>query len=118
MYPIKPREWQERTRGHIEINESDCILCGICAKRCPTLAIDVDKAGRTWTIERMLCIQCGACAENCPKKCLLMKPDYTSPDVVKVTDTFNIPEAEKKKESSHLTLHRYSTVTLLAKLRG
>ena len=47
MYPIKPREWQERTRGHIEINEADCILCGICAKRCPTLAINVDKAART-----------------------------------------------------------------------
>jgi len=100
MYPIVPREWQERTRGHIEINVEDCILCGICSKKCPSNAITVDKGKRTWMIERMKCIQCGSCYENCPKKCLVMRPEYTAPDVSKTVDTFDIPAAEKKTAGS------------------
>lgn len=96
MYPVVPREWQERTRGHISIDETSCILCGICGKKCPTNAITVDKANRTWTIERMQCIQCGCCVEVCPKKCLGMEPEYTTPDVEKTVDVFEIPQAEKK----------------------
>lgn len=95
MYPAVPRVWQERTRGHIEIDESACILCSICAKRCPTNAIVVDRPGRTWTIERMACVQCGACADACPKKCLHMKPEYTPANVVKVFDKHDIPEQPK-----------------------
>lgn len=95
MYPVVPREWQERTRGHIEINEEACILCGICAKKCPADAITVDRAGRTWTIERMQCVQCNACADSCPKKCLSMAPDYTQPSTEKVVDTVVVPEAVK-----------------------
>lgn len=95
MYPVVPRQWQERTRGHIDIDESKCILCGICGRKCPTNAIAVDRASRTWTIERMQCIQCGCCVEVCPKKCLSMAPEYTAPGPEKVTDAFAIPEAEK-----------------------
>jgi len=99
MYPVVPRQWQERTRGHISIVEADCILCGICVKRCPTHAITVDKPGRTWTIERMDCVQCGSCAENCPKKCLTMEQQYSAPNTVKTVDVHHIPApaaAEKK----------------------
>ena len=39
MYPVIPRKFEERTRGHIEIDVDACILCGICQKRCPTDAI-------------------------------------------------------------------------------
>ena len=95
MYPVVPRQWQERTRGQIGIEEASCILCGICAKKCPTNAIVVDRAKRTWTIERMACIQCGSCTEVCPKKCLLMENQYTEPGVEKVFHTFDIPEAPK-----------------------
>ena len=38
MYPAVPREWTERTRGHVSIIEENCILCGICARKCPTNA--------------------------------------------------------------------------------
>ena len=33
MYPVVPRQWEERTRGQISISEADCIACGICAKK-------------------------------------------------------------------------------------
>ncbi len=95
MYPVVPREWQERTRGHISICEEDCIVCGICAKKCPANAIEVDRNKRTWTIQRMQCIQCNCCVEVCPKSCLNMEQKYTEPDIKKVTDTFEIPKQEK-----------------------
>jgi formate hydrogenlyase subunit 6/NADH:ubiquinone oxidoreductase subunit I len=95
MYPVVPREWTARTRGHIDIDVDQCIKCGICARKCPTNAITVDRDASTWEIQRMQCIQCGCCAEVCPKKCLTMAPEYTTPNVVKVIDTFEIPVKEK-----------------------
>ena len=92
MYPVVPRTWQERTRGSISIEEGSCILCGICAKKCPTDAIEVSREKRSWLIERMQCLQCGSCVEVCPKKCLNMDPEYTASDFVKVTDSVLIPE--------------------------
>ena len=29
-YPAEPAVYPERSRGHVEINIDDCILCGIC----------------------------------------------------------------------------------------
>jgi len=100
MYPVVKREWQERTRGNIGIDEAGCILCGICVKKCPTNAIKVSKEDRTWAIARMQCIQCGSCVEVCPKKCLIMNPMYTSPDTVKVVDTMLIPEQQKQEKAA------------------
>jgi len=89
LYPRQKREPFERTRGHIAINESDCIFCGICQKKCPTKAIGVDKPSKTWRIDRFKCIQCNACTENCPKKCLSMKNEYTSPSTGQVKDEYH-----------------------------
>ncbi len=97
MYPVVPRQWQERTRGHVGIEKENCILCGLCSRKCPTNAIAVDRKGRTWEIQRMQCVQCGCCAEVCPKKCLTMENQYTEPGPEKIIDTFEIPEQEKPK---------------------
>lgn len=90
MYPVVEREWQERTRGSIGIEEDKCILCGICSKRCPADAINVDRKEGKWEIHRMQCIQCGECVEACPKDCLIMENKYTEPGVEKVVDVFDI----------------------------
>jgi formate hydrogenlyase subunit 6/NADH:ubiquinone oxidoreductase subunit I len=92
MYPVIPREYGERTRGHIDIDMDTCILCGICSKKCPTDAIIVDREEKTWSIQRMSCIQCGCCVEVCPKKSLVNQGAYTSPDINKIVDTFEKPE--------------------------
>ena len=97
MYPEVPREWQERTRGSIDILENECILCGICGRRCPADAIEVDRKGGTWTIHRMQCVQCGECVSACPKKCLDMNKQYTAPETEKVVDTYEI---QLKKDES------------------
>lgn len=90
MYPVVEREWQERTRGAIGIDTDNCILCGICDKKCPVNAISVDRKSGKWSIERMQCIQCGYCVAECPKKCLTMEQKYTEPDAEKVIDTFDV----------------------------
>ena len=83
-YPEQPREYPERTRGHVEIDIDTCVLCSLCARKCPTGAITVDRAAKLWEIERFGCIQCGCCVETCPKKCLSMKQSYTQPDDMKL----------------------------------
>ncbi len=96
MYPVIPREWQERTRGHIDNKIEDCIYCGICQKKCPTNALEVDRAKRTWVIHRMQCIQCSCCVEVCPKKCLTNENTYTTPSTEKVVDVYVGPAPEPK----------------------
>ncbi len=91
MYPQQPREYPQRTRGHIGIDIDACVLCGLCSKKCPADAITVDRAARTWSIQRFGCIQCGYCVESCPKKCLSMLQSYTPPAGEKHTDTFEKP---------------------------
>ncbi|HPH54165.1 MAG TPA: 4Fe-4S binding protein [Bacteroidales bacterium] len=42
----------------------DCNSCGVCAKVCPTKAIDSD----TLEINSNKCIRCFACVKKCPRK--------------------------------------------------
>lgn len=87
-YPLEEREYPKRSRGHVNINIEDCIFCGMCSKKCPSLAIKVDRSKNTWKINRMSCVQCENCVNNCPKKCLEMKPGYTKPETSAVVDTY------------------------------
>lgn len=89
QYPIKKKDYFDRTRGHIDVQISDCIYCGLCERRCPTGAILVDKATSTWSITRFQCIQCNYCTEVCPKKCLKMDNQYSAPQLEKARDEFN-----------------------------
>lgn len=98
MYPQQPRVYPQRTRGHIGIDIDTCIFCGMCMRKCPTGAISVDRAGKTWTIERFGCIQCGYCVESCPKKCLQMFQQYPEPSSQKYTESFSQPIPPKKEE--------------------
>lgn len=97
-YPAEPRTYPPASRGHLEFDNSDCILCNICGRKCPANAIHADKASRTVTIERMQCIQCSYCADSCPKKCLAMVPNYTAPDSQKTVDVFEVPERPKPEK--------------------
>lgn len=93
-YPFTPKVYPERTRGHIEINIEDCIMCGMCMRSCPPGAIEVKRNENTWSINRFDCVQCGYCAEKCPKKCLKIVPGYTTPDSKKSVETITKPVVE------------------------
>lgn len=94
-YPAEPKVYPERSRGHVEINIADCIMCGMCMRSCPPGAIEVKRNENTWSINRFDCVQCGYCVEKCPKKCLKIVPGYQTPDSKKYVDTVTKPAAEQ-----------------------
>ena len=86
------KEYPAGTRGHVENDMDLCILCGLCSIKCPTHAITVDKAEKTWSIRPMSCIQCRCCVDNCPKKSLSMGLRFQEPGDEKITKTFKQSE--------------------------
>jgi polyferredoxin len=46
-----------------------CVSCGLCAKECPVLALQVKDNGQL-SYQRIACITCGQCAHLCPRKAL------------------------------------------------
>ena len=63
-YPFVKRIYPERYRGQVAIDIDACIFCGMCMRKCPSGAIQVDRAAKSWTIERMGCVQCSNCVEG------------------------------------------------------
>jgi len=89
MYPKKPAQKFKSTRGKIEIDIERCIFCGNCQRKCPCVAICVDRNERTWEIDRYRCVICNCCVEVCPVKCLRCDNDYTKPSTeANVKDKF------------------------------
>lgn len=63
-------------KGYIEaegivadIELPDCTQCGLCSKRCPYNAIEVDDEKNPAVI-KALCKGCGLCAADCPQECI------------------------------------------------
>ena len=87
-YPFAPRKAVPGSRGRLDIQISACIFCGLCAKRCPTEALKVDRPNKHWHIDRLRCISCGNCVDFCPKKCLKLTADHGIPTVTRDWETF------------------------------
>ena len=103
MYPARPAKRTALSRGHVEIDPSRCISCGMCMRKCPAEAICVMKEEKTWTIDRLRCVVCNSCVEVCPVHCLTMDPQYFSAVLIHAgTETFTItyvkPERTQKSE--------------------
>lgn len=100
QYPFETEEPPAGLKGHISIDATTCILCGMCDRSCPADAIGVDKPQRQWSIDPLRCIQCGYCVQICPKNSLTMEPTYSPVTTNKDRNIVEIPEQEKpaKKE--------------------
>jgi ech hydrogenase subunit F len=72
LYPYTTRPAFPGARGKIEFDVETCNYCMLCARRCPTLAIKVDREDKMWSIDHLNCIACNACVEVCNKKSLTM----------------------------------------------
>ena len=90
-YPFETKPQPVGLKGHICVDVESCILCGMCARSCPTNSITVDKPAAFWEINRYSCIQCGYCVTVCPKKCLSMEPGYAPAATMKTPDRFEVP---------------------------
>ncbi|HRT12949.1 MAG TPA: 4Fe-4S dicluster domain-containing protein, partial [Methanoculleus sp.] len=88
-------------RGHVVFNPATCRSCGLCSRRCPSGAINLDKEANFLEIDRMRCIACGECVEGCPFDSLTMEQDYFQPVVDRVVERYTItyvkPEKPEKK---------------------
>jgi ech hydrogenase subunit F len=101
MYPAEPPVFYERTRGRIEMEAGRCIVCTLCAKKCPTGAIAVDKEKNTWTLDRFLCIVCGACAEGCKPGALKMVNSYTGPAPARSVEVLSVTPPKRPPRKEH-----------------
>jgi len=100
MYPVEERPQPDDLKGHIANNIENCTLCGVCAKRCPSGALSVDKAAGTWTINGFDCIQCRVCVRECPQNCLSMMPTYTKPSQEKTVRVATKPEPSEEEKAA------------------
>ena len=62
-----------------------CVACGLCARVCPALAIEVQGSESEYWKERypvkfeinmLRCIFCGFCEEVCPEEAIVMSKDF------------------------------------------
>lgn len=79
IYPLNKRKPFPKARGKVSINIENCIFCGICGRKCPSEAISINKAEKSWEVDPFKCIICGLCEEVCPKKCIYMEGEYKTP---------------------------------------
>ncbi len=82
-YPFEPRKPSAQSRGQLVFTKATCVFCTVCAKKCPTGALSVNRAQKKWAIDRLLCISCGNCVEACPKKSISLAEAHGVPVLTK-----------------------------------
>ena len=83
-YPFKERPAFERSRGRIVFDETNCIYCSLCARKCPADAITVDRNDKSWELNVFRCVICGECVTACAvKKCITMTNERRHPKLAK-----------------------------------
>ena len=56
---------RERKTKNLSVNHDICVGCGMCAKRCPVGAIQMEKGYPVWKLKE--CEMCLGCLHRCPK---------------------------------------------------
>jgi formate hydrogenlyase subunit 6/NADH:ubiquinone oxidoreductase subunit I len=82
-YPFSPRVPLNGSRGWLLFTKDNCVYCNVCAKKCPTAALRVNRAAKTFAIDRLRCITCGCCVEVCPKKSLELSSGHGTTQMTK-----------------------------------
>lgn len=91
LYPAAPeRPAFERSRGRIVFDKENCIMCGICSRKCPADAITVERNNAKWELNAFRCIICGECVASCPKKCLSMSNERRHSSDKKIFETEHV----------------------------
>ena len=89
-YPHESMKMHRRFRGHIELiagedSTSNCIVCGMCQRACPSNCITLDGAKPEGSKKKVLtkyildfttCSLCGSCIESCNFNALQFSNEY------------------------------------------
>ena len=100
LYPFQVRETFENVRGNLDIRIEECIMCGMCQKKCPSQCITVDNKLGTWDCAAMSCVYCGVCVDVCPTGCLSMSKEHRPVATEKQTMAYQGVPKKKKKEAA------------------
>lgn len=100
MYPIAVRETFAGARGHVEFDENLCNQCGNCARRCPAVAIELNKEKKEWILHPDRCIVCEVCAEVCPKSAITIDPKWRAPFYKREPIVLHSKAVKEKGESA------------------
>jgi ech hydrogenase subunit F len=79
LYPVKVRPPFAGYRGELYNNIAECSFCTVCAVKCPSSCIRVDRKQATWEYDPFACVYCGICVEACTAKSLHIKDQYRAP---------------------------------------
>ena len=99
-YPDEVRVPFAGTRGAVEFDFDNCILCGLCVRRCPTAALSCSREEGWFAIDHLSCVACGACVDACNKDGFRMS---TSAQPVYVRAKMGIGGGRPGREEWHRT---------------
>ena len=97
-----------------------CVACGLCARVCPALAIEVQGSETELSKERypvkfeinmLRCIFCGFCEEVCPEEAIVMSQEFEltflrQEDGIFGKDKLLVPAENLKDRLEYLREHR------------
>ena len=63
---------QPRGDGKPAQDPNKCVYCTLCAKKCPSEALSVDRKEKTWVLDEDKCVSCGTCRDVCPKDAIVL----------------------------------------------
>ena len=103
-----------------ENNIERCVACGLCARVCPALAIEVQASETELLKERypikfeinmLRCIFCGFCEEVCPEEAIVMSKEYEltftrQSDAIYGKDKLLMPVEQLKDRLEYLRQNR------------
>jgi ech hydrogenase subunit F len=79
LYPVKVRPPFVGFRGELYNIIEECSFCTVCAVKCPSSCIKVDRKQATWEYDPFTCVYCGICVEACTARSLHLKDQYRAP---------------------------------------
>jgi formate hydrogenlyase subunit 6/NADH:ubiquinone oxidoreductase subunit I len=88
-YPFAARQVIDGSRGQLVFTATTCVYCSVCAKKCPAGALKVDRAQKTFVLDRLRCISCGYCVELCPKDSLALSTGHGLPATTLESESYN-----------------------------
>ncbi len=74
-YPSVVRPPFAGARGTLEFDVETCVLCSLCVRRCPTVALTCNREEKLFAIDQLRCIACGWCVDACNKHSLSLSTE-------------------------------------------